>query len=126
MDNATLSPPPTVPSYLITGDRPRINIKPSQRYIKVDLVEYALSMVEDIQSSKEFLTDSVCCGDFVIAFSTLFGNLCIICEFVTHGDNSNNFSTWVILLRNSWIHLIEFVLVGLCGRGKELLVGEFC
>ena len=46
-------PPPAPPQYSIAKDRPRRDIKPSQRYAKADLVAYALNVVEDIDSNAE-------------------------------------------------------------------------
>ena len=43
-----LSPPPPSPQYSIAKNRPRRYIKPPQRYIEVDLVAYALNVVECI------------------------------------------------------------------------------
>ena len=46
-----LSPPPPSPQYSIAKNRPRRYIKPPQRYIEVDLVAYALNVVECIDSN---------------------------------------------------------------------------
>ena len=58
-------PPPAPPQYSIAKDRPRRDIKPSQRYAKADLVAYALNVVEDIDSNAEpaIYLEAVNCDD---------------------------------------------------------------
>ncbi|KAF3632474.1 hypothetical protein FXO38_26141 [Capsicum annuum] len=47
------SSPPMVLQYFIAKDRPRRDIKPSQKYAEADLFAYALSVAEGSRSSKE-------------------------------------------------------------------------
>lgn len=67
MGNSVLPPPPVMPSYSIAKDRPIRNIRPPHKYKEPNLVAYALSVVEDVESSKEIFcgVDSILGHSFV-------------------------------------------------------------
>lgn len=77
MGDAALSLPPVVPSYSIVRYRPRRHIRPRQSYDKIDLVDYALNVVESIESSKESSIEANGCVDSVTRYvSILLSSYC--------------------------------------------------
>lgn len=79
MGNAVLLSSLVLPSYSIVRIKPRRDIRPSQRYVKVDLVIHALSMVEDIEFGKESLTKVVYSAESIVGRA--LSCLVIIVEF---------------------------------------------
>lgn len=75
--NTTPPPIQVMPLYSVAKDRFRRDIMPPQRYDKTDLIAYALNMIEDIESSKESLTEAICSINSIRGCdSVLFGNYC--------------------------------------------------
>ncbi|CAI9763232.1 unnamed protein product [Fraxinus pennsylvanica] len=58
-------PTPPIPRYSIAKDRPFRQIRPPQKYGEADLVAYALSVAEDIDSTNEpaIYSEAIICSN---------------------------------------------------------------